>query len=311
MKSLIIYINTFLIALCLLWWSSIHAAPPTFEKNFSEHLLQSSVGGQYGNESLWDRSTLWLDKNKSITENIRNMFYPDVSGQWGKIRDLIKVIGLLVFVWALVRQGFRYVLAADEESKAKSFHMNFLYILLGWVIFFAATWILWIGLGVWWDGWTSGLLERLDNSIAFQIFSAIRAGAFFTALVLLWYYWRSMMSAMDDEEKFKTMRQWVINILIVLVSIKVIDYVYFVAQSPEFKSKATELIVEVSKVLLYILWWFLTISIMYYWFRLMFSGGNEEALTKVKNVITTALLGTLVIFIFFLIIYQVVQEFNI
>jgi hypothetical protein len=58
-----------------------------------------------------------------------------------------------------------------------------------------------------------------------------------------------MISAMDDEEKVKKMRQGIINIIIVLISIKIIDYIYFIAQAPNFKSKATELIVEVSKVM--------------------------------------------------------------
>jgi hypothetical protein len=36
---------------------------------------------EYGNESLRDRSQLGLDKDKSITDNIKAMFYPDISGQ--------------------------------------------------------------------------------------------------------------------------------------------------------------------------------------------------------------------------------------
>lgn len=308
------YILLSLLAACIIsvWgFQYSYANPPTFEQNFAEHLMQSNTWSEYGNESLWDWSTLWLDKNKSIVDNIKNMFYPDSSGQWGKIWDLIKVIGLIVFVLAIVRQGFSYVLASDEEEKIKWYHINIAYIFLWGVIFFSATWLLWIGLSVWWDGGTAWLLQRLDTGIAFQIFSGIRAWAFFTAIVLLGYYGWSMMSAMDDEDKLKTMRQWVINILIVLVTIKLIDYIYFVAQSPDFKSKATELIVQISKVLWYILGWFFTLSIIYYWFRLMFSGGDEEALTKVKNIITVTLLWTLVLFLFFLIIYQVVQEFTV
>ncbi len=117
------------------------------------------------------------------------------------------------------------------------------------------------------------------------------------------------MSGMDDEDKIKTMKQWVLNIVIVLAVIKLVDYVYYIAQSPDLKSKATELIVEVSKVLGYVLGWFFMIMLIYYWFRLMFSGGNEETLAKVKSLLIAILVITLVLFFFLLIIYQISLEF--
>lgn len=307
------FFKNILFWLLFLWgflFLSVSANPPTFEQNFVKGVMNSNNPTSYGNESLWDWSQLWLDKNKTIMENIKIMFYPDYTWQWGRVWDIVKVLGLILFVWALLVQWFMYLIDSDNEDKVKGYHVNLAYIFLGGIIFFATTWILWIWLSVWWNWWTAWLLERLDRSILFQLFSGIRAGAFFTAIVLLWYYGWSMMSAMDDEEKVKKMRQWVINIIIVLVVIKLIDYIYFVAQSPEFKSKATELVVEVSKVIWYILWGFFTLSLIYYWFRLMFSGGDEEALTKVKNIITSILLVTVVIFIFFLIVYQLVQEFS-
>lgn len=118
------------------------------------------------------------------------------------------------------------------------------------------------------------------------------------------------MSAMDDDEKLSTMKQWVLNIVVVLAVIKVVDYVYYIAQSPDLKSRATELIVEVSKVLGYILGWFFMIMVIYYGFRLMFSGGNEESLSKVKNLLIAILVITLVLFFFMLIIYQISLEFS-
>ena len=57
------------------------------------------------------------------------------------------------------------------------------------------------------------------------------------------------MVSMDDEEKLTAGRQGILNILIALIIIKLIDYVYFIAQTPDLKTKATELIVEASKVL--------------------------------------------------------------
>lgn len=174
---------------------------------------------------------------------------------------------------------------------------------------FSTIWILSLGLNIDQGGGTVALLNRLDNGVIFQIFGGLRAGAFFAAIILLMYYGYRMILSMEDEEKLKTMRQWVLNVIYALVLIKIIDYIYFIAQTPNFKSKATELIIEVSKVLGYILGAFFTLSIIFYGFKLMFSNGDDAALTKVKDVITGVLLGTLVLFIFFLIVYQVVQEF--
>lgn len=306
-KNIILWLLLSIIVWLWLFQHQCFAIPPWFENNFVEHLTNEN--SKYGNESVRDLSQIWLDKDKSIVENIKAMFYPDISGQGWKIRDIIKLIGSIAVVLALVLQWFLYVIHSDEEDKIKWYHVNFAYILLWSAVFFWATWILSNGLNLSASWGTTELLHRIDKWLLFQIFAGIRAAAFFTAIFMLWWYGRSMMSAMDDAEKVKTMRQGIINILVVLIVIKLIDYVYFIAQSPDFKSKATELLVEISKVLGYILGWFFTLSTIYYGFRLMFSGGNEEALTKVKWVITAVLLLSVVIFILFLIIYQVTQEF--
>ncbi len=288
--------------------NNVHANAPSFEKNYVNYLTKK-WDNPNGNETVWDLSNIGVNKNVSFMENIKNIFYPDLSGQWWRLWDIIKVIWLVIFVVMLVRQWFQYVLQADDESKVWKFHINFTYIFLWGIIFFWATWILWIGLNIWWDGWSSELINKLDNSILFQIFSGLRAGAFFVAIILLAFTGWRIMVAMDSEDKIKAGRQWILNIIISLLVIKIIDYIYYIAQTPDFKSKATELIVEISKVLWYVLWWFFTIALIYYGFRLMFSNGDDEGLKKVRSVIMAVFLWSLVLFIFFLIIYQITQEF--
>lgn len=112
----------------------VFANPPTFEQNFIKPLTQTNQE-QYGNETLRDRTQLGIDKNKSIQDNIKALFYPD-AGQGGKLRDIIKVIGLIVFVLCIVRQGFQYILQADDESKVTGYHINIAYIFLWALIFF-------------------------------------------------------------------------------------------------------------------------------------------------------------------------------
>jgi len=288
--------------------SDVYANAPSFEANYVDYLMEN-WDNPNGNETLWDLSNIGINKNVSFMENIKNIFYPDLSGQWWRLWDIIKVLWLVIFVVMLVWQWFQYTLQADDESKVWKFHINFAYIFLWGIIFFWATWILWIGLNIWWDWWSSELINKLDNSILFQIFSWLRAGAFFVAIILLAFTWWRIMVAMDSEDKIKAGRQWILNIIISLLIIKVIDYIYYIAQTPDFKSKATELIVEISKVLWYVLWGFFTIALIYYWFRLMFSNGDDEGLKKVRSVIMAVFLWSLVLFIFFLIIYQITQEF--
>lgn len=314
MKKIIIWLTIALWIVCVSILGNYNAPntfanAPSFEKNYVDYLTNKKWDNPNWNETVWDLSTIWIDKNMSLMDNVKNIFYPDSFGQWGKLWDIVKVLWFIIFVVMLVVQWLQYTMQADDESKVWWFHINFAWIFLWGIIFFWATWILWIWLNIWWDWWSQELLNKLDNSILFQIFSWLRAGAFFVAIVLLWYTWRKIMVALDNEEKVKAGRQWILNIVISLIIIKVIDYIYFIAQTPDFKSRATELIVEVSKVLWYILWWFFTISLIYYWFRLMFSNWDDEGLQKVKNIITAVFLGSLVLFIFFLIIYQITQEF--
>ncbi len=314
MKKIIIWLTIALWIVCVSIFGNYNAPntfanAPSFEKNYVDYLTNKKWDNPNWNETVWDLSTIWIDKNMSLMNNVKNIFYPDSFGQWGKLWDIVKVLWFIIFVVMLVVQWLQYTMQADDESKVWWFHINFAWIFLWGIIFFWATWILWIWLNIWWDWWSQELLNKLDNSILFQIFSWLRAGAFFVAIVLLWYTWRKIMVALDNEEKVKAGRQWILNIVISLIIIKVIDYIYFIAQTPDFKSRATELIVEVSKVLWYILWWFFTISLIYYWFRLMFSNWDDEGLQKVKNIITAVFLGSLVLFIFFLIIYQITQEF--
>ena len=287
-----------------LWWVTF-ANPPSFKNDYVEYLMWQKGDKT---ETLRDLSKIGINKNISLKENIKNIFYPDVSGQGWKLRDILKTLWLIVFVVMIVIQGMKYVINADTENKVKEFHSNFIYIFLGALLFFWATWILWIWLNIWWDGWSAELMNKLDQSIMFQIFSWLRSLAFFVAIILLIFTGWKIMVAMDQENKYKEATKWILNIIIPLTIIKVIDYIYYIAQTPNFKSRAAELIVEVSKALWYVLWWFFTIMVIYYWFRLMF-WWNDEHLKKVKSVIIAILLGTLVLFIFFLIIYQIAQEF--
>lgn len=307
MKRILLIILGIIFIGCNIAMNTTFAVVPSFENNFSAYLLGEKVEKW---ESVWNLTEkLGIKKELSPKENIKRIFYPDSTGQGGTLRDIIKNLGLVVLVVMIVIQGIQYVMHADEPWSAEKFHSNFIYIFLGSVIFFWATWILGIGLNLWGDGGSSGLLTRLDQGLMFQIFSGLRALAFFAAIILLIFTGWKIMTAMDKKDKYSAATRWILNIVVSLILIKLIDYIYFIAQTPDLKSKATELIVEVSKALGYILGGFFTIMIIYYGFRLMF-GGSEDHLKKVKNIIVAVFLGSLVLFVFFLIIYQITQEFT-
>lgn len=307
LKYIISFIITWILSYNIIFFEwVVLAAPPSFEANYVDYVM----GRKWENrtENLWDLGRIGIDKNKNLKDNIKNIFYPDNMWQGWKLWDIIKTIGFIVFVAMLVFQGLQYVAHSDQEDKVWELHKNFLYIFLWWLLFFWATRILWIWLNLGWGWGSETLMNNLDKSIMFQIFAWLRALAFFIAIILLIFTWWKIMVAMEQEDKFKIASRGLLNIIVPLVLIKIIDYIYFIAQTPDFKSKATEIIIEVSKVLWYILWAFFTIMIIYYWFRLMF-GWNDEQLKKVKNIIVAVFLWSLVIFIFFLIIYQIAQEF--
>ncbi len=309
------FIHTILVwILCLIGLLCMHndvfANPPSFDKDFVSPLTRPNAS--YGNESLFsftdDQWKKLIDRDKSITENIKVLFYPRIDGTWWRIRKYFRWFVVIILVGMLIVQWFYRMKDGDDDKKAISYSKNLLWIFIWAVIILWATYILWAGLRLWDDWWTVSLYTRLDTWLVFQLLTALRVWAYFMAIIwMMRYGWKLLFKV--DEDGRSEVKQWLLNILYALALIKIIDYVFFIAQSPQFTSKATELIVELSKTLWYILWSLFTLSLLYYWFRLLFSGWNDESLTKVKDVIQNILVISLVLFFFFLIVYQIVMEF--
>lgn len=283
-----------------------YAAPPTFWDDFARYLL-----GKKGNSdnTIYDPETLNISKDNDLRTNIQNVFYPDVSGNWWRLRDIIKVLWVVIFVAMLILQWFLYIMNSDEEEKISKYHINFVYILVGGLIFFWATWILSSGLKLGSTGGTEALIENFDKSLMFQILSGLRAFIFFIAIILLIYTGRKIIAWVDKKERFTAWRRSLLNILVPLLLIKIIDYIFYIAQTSALKQNATDVIVETSKVLWFILWAVFIVVLIYYGFALMF-WGSEKQLNKVKGVILAIFLWSLVIFFFLLIIYQLTLEFS-
>jgi len=76
-----------------------------------------------------------------------------------------------------------------------------------------------------------------------------KAAAFFIAIVLMVVYGFKIMAAMDKEDKLASAKRGITTVLITLVFIKIIDYVFFIAATPEFGERAGDLIIEIATVL--------------------------------------------------------------
>jgi len=59
--------------------------------------------------------------------------------------------------------------------------------------------------------------------------------------------------AANDPDKSKKIAKSIMNIILSLILIKVIDFFYYIAQSPQFAEKSASFIVDIAKILAYIL----------------------------------------------------------
>lgn len=196
---------------------------------------------------------------------------------------------------------------SDEEKRTKALK-SLLYIIYGWLLFLGSTWILGTVINIGWLQGSEEFVTKLQDWIFLQVLTLLKGLAFFAAIIFLVVYGYKMMAATDQEDKLKSAKTGIVNIVLSLVFIKVIDYLYYIASIPSFWSDAGNFIIEVAKMLWYIVGAAFMLSLFYLWFLLLTGRGEEETVTKVKHIAVTIVLSALVLFLFLLIIYQVLQE---
>ncbi len=265
------------------------------------------------NINTWDNNDLTISKDNTLEENIKSLFYPyhDSPYSYNQIWQVLRIAWVWILIIFLIRAGALFILWAWDEGKVKKARMNFIYILYWAFLFFGATWILWSALNVGRVQGTSELIENFQNEWIFQILAFFKGFAFFVAIVMIAYYWFRIMQAYENEEKIKEWRTGIINVLLALVFIRVIDYLYYIAQAWNFKNDAWNLIINISKVMGYILWILLVISVLYAWTSLVLSKWNPEKRKKAKWAIQTVLIVTVLVFLFLLIIHQVLSDIQV
>lgn len=270
---------------------------------------------QYGRvEAVFNFSSC-IQRDQSIIQNVKNLFYPNTTLQnpkcsistGGLLWNMVSVITFgLIFLFVVIT-GMKFLLEWAEWGKKAA--MNLVYVWYGAFLVYGSVWILWYVLNIENTLWSSDLVSRLENNLFLQILSFFKVLAFFIAIVMMVITGFKLMSALDKEDKIKEWRKGVVNIVVALVFIKVIDYIFYIAQSVTFAAKASALILSVAKILWWVIWVVFVLALIYGGYTLFFAGGDEKAFKKTRSILINIFMVSLVLFFFLLIVYQIFNEF--
>jgi hypothetical protein len=301
-------------SLIIIGLGATHALAPSFDNNFARYLTNKTPDQEGRIEAVYNFSKC-IDRNQSIEENIRNLFYPGTSGNPGcslttgwLLRDYLRVIvSALIFLF-IVLAGVKLLMGVSGDEPKKQM-MSFVYIGYWAFLVFGVIWILGYVLNIENVWWSERLVNSIQNNLFLQILTFFKVLAFFIAIIMMVITWFKMMSAMDKEDKVKAGKQGAINVIAALIFIKVIDYIYVIAQMQEFATKASSLVLDVAKIL----WWGLGITfvggLLYSGYLLFFSGGDEKSFKKMQWILINIAIVSVVIFVFLLLIYEIFNEF--
>lgn len=291
------------------------AAAPSFDTNFANYMTDATPDAYGRVETVF---SLCVDRNLTLMENVQNLFFPSTvanpnspchSEAGGQLWILIRNLSLIVMFVFLVLAGVNLIMKAKDADGPKKSFSSLMYIAYGAFLIFGVIWILGTVLNLPNIQWTTQLVDRVQNGLFLQILSFFKVLWFFLAIVMMVVTWFKIMWSMDQEDKLKSAKKWIMNIVIALVLIKIIDYVYYIAQAPSFASKAGDLIISIATVMWYVLGAMLVAAIFYAGFLLITSSGKEEAMKKATGMIVNIVIVAAVVFLFLLIVYQIFNEF--
>lgn len=302
--------------LCLsaiLWFfvflnGSVDAAASKFEEDFASKLEWY----------VKQPGDVWVDETKTFRQNVIALFYP--STDWANnIYQVIRGITLWVMIIFIVMAGASLLLNKKPEESKKHL-MSLLYILLWWVFVYAANWLFGDILNFWkagdsftpWEGlwWFTDAMIWKKSSVLFVILSAVKAFAFFLAIIMIVLTWFKVMAAWEWE-KWKKLVKWIINVVVALLIIKWVDFIYYLAaDSSTFVKNASDLIINIAKLFGWIYWVVIVIMVIVAWYLYITDGWSWSNFKKASNVLVNILLSALVLFWFLLIVYQIFAEFQ-
>ena len=287
---------------------------PSYDDDFSSYLLSGKADKDGRIANVYNITAVSADKN--IMTNIRCLFYPNAyaTACGNTIRGWL-IWSVFRYIWLGILVLFLCVVGANfiiHPDKPKEHLMSLVYILYGAALFFGVTWILGSILDVSvveWTEWLVNAVQGSKDSIWFKIIAFLKALVFFLAIIMLVVNGFKAMSQADKSDKARAAIRWIVNVIVALVIIKVVDYIYFIAQSADFISHATKFIIEVAKILWFIVWSLLVVMAFYAGFLFIVDGWKWENMKKATKIIVWIVLVASVIFLLLLIMYQFFAEF--
>lgn len=290
--------------------TSANASPaPEFEKDFAQKLTSYEADSKGRVERVFD--LWWVKKDKNLKENIEVLFSPE--NHWGVLWSILKYAGFWLIFFYIVYAAIPLLLKGGKPEELKSAMTNILYILIGATFFFGAVWLFGSKLNLTALQHTEGLKDELisNKGIWFFILSFLKGAAFFIAIIMIVITGFKMMNPKTWESgEGKKLVKNLANIIFALVAMKVVDFIYYIAQSNQFAQKAGQFIVQMAKFLAYISGGVMVIMIMYAGYLLIVDGGKGENFKKAKTIIINILLTVVTLFFFLFILYQIFSEFN-
>lgn len=280
------------------------AVPPTFDQQISKPLTTDTSGN---GENVFSSNAFGISADKPLKENIYNLFSPLNSNS--VIRRVIRTIMMGVLILYIARAGVEMMQkSADEKWQAKA-RKSFLYILVGAFLVWGVTWILGTALQVGTVQGTQWLVSNFQNNLLFQILAFFKWLAFFYAIVMFIYYGFQFMRALEEESKIKAARTWILNVIVALVLIKIIDFIFFIAQQQNFGTRIQEFLVNAARIAGYVLGIIMVLALIRWGVRYLTAQWDEAKVKDAQKIITTIFFIILIIFLFLLVAYQVIAEF--
>ena len=270
------------------------------------------------NEDLGTKTDLWYSKSfdgivssqKSLADNIYALFFPSTTWWGGVLFDKIKLIAIGLSVLFIIRWWAMFLLYADDENELKKAKLNIMYMWYGAFLIFGAAWLLWKVLWVGADTNTTNAVLATQNNIIWWILIFFKSLAYYIAIILMVYYGYQIMQAQEKEDKIKTARTWAINIILALIAIKVLDYIYYIAQNKTFVESWWSFIAGAGKVLWWVLWVVIVLALLYSAVLLITSRWNEESWKKAKTIVRNVFLVIFVLFLFIVIVFDLFKNFS-
>lgn len=294
---------------------SMNAIAPSFDRNFAEFLTNDAPDEYWRVETVFSFSNC-IDRNYSIMDNVRNLFYPSTTynsqcsiSSWWLLWDMLRVITFAIIFLFIVIAWVKLLVNWGSWDEAKKSAMSMIYIAYWSFLVFWAIWILWYALNIEDLKWTTDLVNNLQSNLFLQILTFFKVLAFFLSIVMMVVSGFKMMAAMDKEEQVKAGKKWAINVIIALVFIKIIDYVFYIAQVSDFAQRASTLVLDIAKILGWILGLTFVLWLFYAWYQMFFSWWDEKAMKKSQSILINIVVASVVLFIFILLIYQIFNEF--